>query len=83
MCSSDLYNGEFWYRLGNHYWVRGMLEKAEESFILAANCPHGGGDAATSEEQLRQLPQMQDVPAPAPGANPLTTAPEAPPQTLP
>ncbi len=22
------YNGEFWFRLGNHCWVRGMLEKA-------------------------------------------------------
>jgi O-antigen ligase len=77
------YNGEFWYRLGNHYWVRGMLGKAEEAFILAVHCPHGGGEAGASEEQLRQLPQMQDVPAPAPGTNPLTTAPEAPPQTLP
>jgi O-antigen ligase len=77
------YNGEFWYRLGNHYWVRGMLEKAEESFILAVHCPHGGGDAGGSEAELRQLPQMESVPAPAPGANPLTEPPEAPQQTLP
>jgi O-antigen ligase len=81
--SNQPYNGEFWFRLGNHYWVRGMLEKAEEAFLLASHCPHGGGDAPGAEQQLRQLPQMEGVPLPVPGTNPLTTPPEAPPQTLP
>ena len=80
---NQLYNGEFWYRLGNHYWVRGMLDKAEEAFLIADRCPHGGGDARGSEMELRQLPQMEGVPAPVPGTNPLTAPPEAPAQTLP
>jgi O-antigen ligase len=77
------YNGEFWFRLGNHYWVRGMLAKAEQAFLLASNCPHGGGDAAGAEIELRQSPEMEGIPTPAPGTNPLTSAPEAPPPTLP
>ena len=77
------YNGEFWFRLGNHYWVRGMLQKAEEAFLLSANCPHGSAGSHEAEVDLRQLPEMEGVPQPAPGTNPLTTPPEAPPQTLP
>ncbi|HEX4139790.1 MAG TPA: O-antigen ligase family protein [Candidatus Methylacidiphilales bacterium] len=77
------YNGEFWFRLGNHYWVRGMLAKAEEAFLISAHCPHGATGAREAEDQLRQLPEMEGVPPPAPGANPLITAPEGPSQTLP
>jgi O-antigen ligase len=78
------YNGEFWYRLGNHYFIRGMLEKAEQAYLIAASCPHGGGPSVEAEAALRQLPEMQDVPEPAPGTNPLSSAPEAPPPaTLP
>jgi O-antigen ligase len=77
------YNGEFWFRLGNHYWVRGMPEKAEQAFLLSAACPHGSEGSQESEAELRQLPEMEGVPLPAPGNNPLTSPAEMPPQTLP
>jgi O-antigen ligase len=67
------YNGQFWYRLGNHFWDRSMWAKAEEAYLVAAKCPHGGTDSIQAEKELRQLPEMQDVPWPAPGTNPLST----------
>ena len=70
------FNGEFWYWLGNHFWMCGMPAKAEQAFLLAEACPHGGNDARQAEADLRQLPEMQGVPPPVPGANPLTTPPE-------
>jgi O-antigen ligase len=70
------YNGEFWYRLGNHYWVRGLLGKAEEAYLLSEACPHGFNGSREAEDELRKLPEMQGVPLPAPGTNPLT-APDA------
>jgi tetratricopeptide (TPR) repeat protein len=77
------FNGEFWFRLGNHYWVRGMLPQAEESFLLSMNCPHGSGGAREAEQELRAMPQMQGVPLPPPGTNPLTAPVEAPAPTTP
>ena len=78
------YNGEFWFRLGNHYWVRGMPEKAEQAFLLAAACPHGADGSHEAEIELRRLPDMQSVSKPAPGTNPLTSPPETQaPETLP
>jgi tetratricopeptide (TPR) repeat protein len=65
------YNGEFWYWLGNHYWQRGMLPKAEEAYLIAQKCPHGGDASVQAEEDLRALPDMQDIPLPPPDANPL------------
>jgi O-antigen ligase len=82
--TNEPFNGEYWYRLGNHYWVRGLLQKAEEAFLLSDHCPHGAYGSASAEHELRQLPEMQGIPLPAPGTNPLTSPPEAPPQkTLP
>jgi len=75
------YNGQFWYRLGNHYWARGMLEKAELAYLMSVRCPHGGEDAVVAEKQLRTMPELEDVPRPAPGANPL--APTEEPATIP
>jgi tetratricopeptide (TPR) repeat protein len=77
------FNGEFWFRLGNHYWVRGMLQKAEEAFLISGACPHGGGPSYGAEAQLRQLPEMDGIPRPAVGANPLTTPSETPSETVP
>jgi O-antigen ligase len=77
------FNGEFWFRLGNHYWVRGMLQKAEEAFLLSERCPHGAYGAHDAETELRQLPEMQNVPLPAVGTNPLTDEPEKPLQAVP
>jgi O-antigen ligase len=67
------YNGQFWYRLGNHYWARGMLEKAEQAYLLSATSPHGFDGGADAEFHLRHSPEMQGVPRPAPGTNPLTS----------
>jgi O-antigen ligase len=72
------YNGEFWFRLGNHYWVRGMPEKAEQAYLLSAACPHGADGSQQAEAQLRQLPEMQGLPLPPPGTNPLSSPPENP-----
>jgi O-antigen ligase len=72
---AEPYNGEYWYWLGNHYWQRGMLAKAEEAYLLSQKCPHGGEASVQAEQDLRGLPTMQDVPLPAPGANPLTPQP--------
>ncbi len=74
--TAEPYNGQFWYRLGNHYWERGMLQKAEEAYLISEKCPHGFEDAGDAEQQLRNLPEMYDVPVPAPGTNPLTLQPE-------
>lgn len=70
------YNGQFWYRLGNHFWDRGMWVKAEEAYMMSISCPHGGEDAGQAEADLRQLPELEGVPKPTPGTNPLT-APES------
>jgi O-antigen ligase len=67
------YNGQFWYRLGNHYWGRGMWVKAEEAYLMSISCPHGGDESRQAEAEMRQLPQMDGIPVPAPGTNPLTT----------
>lgn len=70
------YNGQFWYWLGNHYWERGMLIRAEMAYLKSESCPHGDGGTVDAERQLRDLPEMDGVPLPAPGANPLTAPPE-------
>ena len=65
------YNGQFWNVLGNHFWQRGMLVKAEQAYLLAAKCPHGFEGSAEAAQELRKLLDARDVPAPAPGTNPL------------
>ncbi len=78
------YEGQFWFRLGNHFWERGLLSKAEEAYLVSERCPHGGGEGRRAEDELRRLPEMQDVPKPPPGANPLDETMEAkPPEVLP
>jgi len=61
------YNGQFWYWLGNHYWQRGMLDKAEQAYLRAAKCPHGKEGSLDAINELRALPgreNVQDVSAP-------------------
>jgi tetratricopeptide (TPR) repeat protein len=67
------YNGQFWYRLGNHFWGRGMWVKAEEAFLMSAVCPHGSEEGRQAELELRQLPELEGIPMPAPWTNPLKT----------
>jgi O-antigen ligase len=70
------YNGQFWSALGHHFWERGLLEKAEEAYNLAARCPHGFEGAADNARQIQSLLDQQGIPAPAPGLNPLEPQPE-------
>ena len=71
------YNGQFWNVLGNHYWQRGMLEKAEQAYLLAMKCPHGFEGSAQAAGELRILLAQKGVPPPEPGANPLQVRPPA------
>ena len=82
--TEEPYNGEFWYRLGNHYWgARHAGKKPSRHFLFPAPVRTAGGDSGVAETALRQLPEMQGVPLPVPGTNPLTSPTEPPPETLP
>jgi len=71
------YNGQFWNVLGNHYWQRAMLEKAEQAYLLAAQCPHGFEGSKDAAKELRWILNQKGVPPPAPGTNPLKVVPAA------
>jgi len=73
------YNGQFWNVLGNHFWQRGMLAKAEQAYLLASKCPHGFEGSAEAAQQVRKLLDARGIPEPAPGTNPLDI-PVAPPE---
>jgi O-antigen ligase len=75
---AEPYNGEFWNALGNHYWERNLLPKAEEAYLMAAHCPHGGAAAAESAREVRTVLDAEGVPPPVPGTNPLEPPPERP-----
>ena len=75
--TTEPYNGQYWYWLGNHYWERGLLEKAEQAYLRAQSCPHGTEGSAEAEAELRASPEMKDVPPPAVGTDPLETKPQA------
>jgi O-antigen ligase len=82
--SEQPYNGQFWYRLGNHFWARSMWVKAEEAYVKSMTCPHGAEESVKAEQELRQLPEMEGVPLPEKGTNPLSTSAELEePSTLP
>lgn len=70
------YDGQFWYRLGNHFWGRSMWVKAEESYIKAMTCPYGAGGTYQAEQELRRMPQMDGVPLPPKNVNPLESSEE-------
>jgi len=70
------YNGQFWYWLGNHYWQREMLDKAEQAYRMAESCPHGKEGSQQAIQELRALPGREDLPESAPDINPVeSTAP--------
>jgi len=69
------YNGEFWYWLGNHFWQRGMLAKAEQAYLRSQKCPHGGEASIQAEQEIRSLPSMEDIPMASPDADPLAPQP--------
>jgi hypothetical protein len=65
------YNGQFWYWLGNHYWQRGMLDKAQQAYVKASKCPHGNEGSMEAIQELRALPGVQNNPEPAADINPV------------
>jgi O-antigen ligase len=75
---AEPHNGQFWNVLGNHYWQRGMLVKAEQAYLMAAQCPHGFEGSADAAQELRKVLDARGVPAPAPGTNPLDVPAETP-----
>jgi O-antigen ligase len=70
------YNGQFWNVLGNHYWQRNLLEKAEQAYRMASRCPHGFEGSGQAIKELRVLLDAEGVPPPPPGTNPLLPRPE-------
>jgi tetratricopeptide (TPR) repeat protein len=78
------FDGQFWTSLGNHFWMRGMLFRAEESYHMAARCPRGGEVGASSAAEVGRLLDAAGVPQPPADQNPFE--PERPvehPPTLP
>lgn len=68
------YNGQFWNVLGNHYWQRGLLAKAEQAYLIAAHCPHGFEGSAEAAQELRNVLARRGVAPPVPGSSPLHEA---------
>jgi hypothetical protein len=75
------YDGQFWFRLGNHFWERGLLQKAEQAYQMGLRCPHGAEDNVAAAKDIRDYLAAQGVPLPSPGTNPL--APETAPLETP
>jgi tetratricopeptide (TPR) repeat protein len=65
------YDGHFWFRLGNHFWQAGLLEKAEQAYLMGLRCPHGADDNGEPAAQLRPYLEAQGIPLPAAGTDPL------------
>ena len=70
------YNGQFWSSLGNHFWERGLLVKADEAYLKAAQCPHGSEGAAQSAKEVGAILTQEGYVPPTPGTNPLAPEPE-------
>ena len=62
--SAQPYNGQFWYWLGNHYQESGMETEAQQAYLVAKQCPHGGEENAELEKRLRALPGANAVAPP-------------------
>jgi O-antigen ligase len=72
------YDGQFWKALGNHFWERGLLVKAEQAYLIAAQCPHGFEGSSEAAQEIGQLLDARGIPQPAAGTNPLAPEPEEP-----
>ena len=65
------YDGQFWFRLGNHFWECGLLEKAEQAYLMGLKCPNGAEENAAPSQQIRGYLAAQGIPLPPPGTDPL------------
>ena len=77
------YDGQFWFRLGNHFWETGLLEKAEQAYRMGLACPHGAEENVQPAQEIRGYLEAQGIPAPAPGTDPLKPQPPVEPVTVP
>ena len=65
------YDGQFWYRLGNHFWETGAVEKAEQAYQMGLNCPNGAQVNVKPLQEIRDYLAAQGIPRPPVGTNPL------------
>ncbi len=65
------HDGQFWMALGNHFEQQGLLEKAEQAYLTADQCPHGSTGAADAAARVRAILNVENVPPSVPGTNPL------------
>ena len=77
------YDGQFWFRLGNHFWETGMLDKAEQAYRMGLACPHGAEENVQPAQEIRGYLEAQGIPVPAPGTDPLKPQPAVEPATVP
>ena len=68
------YNGQFWKALGYFYYNRGLLEKAEQSYRVAASCPHGSEGAQDLADKVRQILGLNQFLPPDPNPPPPDSA---------
>ena len=81
--TAEPYDGQFWMALGSHFMKRGLLEKAEQAYLTAANCPHGGEGASEEAQKVRAILDLENVPQAVPGTNPLQPQETSEPPTTP
>jgi O-antigen ligase len=65
------YDGQFWFRLGNHFWETNMLEKAEQAYRMGLLCPNGSKENVEPAQEIRGYLAAQGIPLPPPGTDPL------------
>jgi tetratricopeptide (TPR) repeat protein len=65
------YDGQFWFRLGNHFWETGMVEKAEQAYQMGLRCPNGSDENVEPAREVRVYLAAQGIPLPPPGTDPL------------
>ena len=77
------YDGQFWFRLGNHFWETGALEKAEQAYQMGLHCPNGAEENIEPATEVRGYLAAQGIPLPSVGTDPLKPQPVVEPVTVP
>jgi O-antigen ligase len=77
------YDGQFWYRLGNHFWEIGLLEKAAQAYQMGLHCPNGSEENEKPAAALRDYLAAQGIPPSPVGTDPLQSGPETEHATVP
>jgi O-antigen ligase len=77
------YDGQFWFRLGNHFWETGLLQQAEQAYQMGLHCPHGAKENIEPAQEIRGYLEAQGIPLPPVGTDPLKPQPVVEPVTVP